>query len=142
MTADPRVPNLAGTPHGCPSQVRHARETLEIDLPSPLTIRTATLLIRLVMSTMWHYCADAGSANDWHLVHLGSSAAGGVGLVVVEATAVAPEGGVPQGYGHLGRSTRRTAGADRAFVHSQGPSPASSWPGRKAVATCPGLEGA
>ena len=44
------------------------------------------------MSPMCMYSAKDGYANDFHLVHLGSRAVGGVGLVVVEATAVAADG--------------------------------------------------
>jgi 2,4-dienoyl-CoA reductase-like NADH-dependent reductase (Old Yellow Enzyme family) len=46
---------------------------------------------------MCQYSAGEGMANDWHLVHLGSRAAGGVALVVVEATAVTPEGRITPG---------------------------------------------
>ena len=49
------------------------------------------------MSPMCQYIAEEGLASDWHLVHLGSRAAGGVGLVMVEATAVAPEGRITPG---------------------------------------------
>jgi len=41
---------------------------------------------------MCEYSSEDGFANDWHLVHLGSRAVGGAGLVLTEATAVAPEG--------------------------------------------------
>jgi 2,4-dienoyl-CoA reductase-like NADH-dependent reductase (Old Yellow Enzyme family) len=41
---------------------------------------------------MCQYSSEDGFANDWHLVHLGSRAVGGAGLVMVEATAVSPEG--------------------------------------------------
>src|SRR5260370_41326630 len=41
---------------------------------------------------MCQYSSDNGFPNDWHLVHLGSRAVGGAGLVMVEATAVSPEG--------------------------------------------------
>jgi len=41
---------------------------------------------------MCQYSSTDGFATDWHLVHLGSRAVGGVGLVIVEATAVSPEG--------------------------------------------------
>ena len=49
------------------------------------------------MSPMCQYCATEGLADDWHLVHLGSRAVGGVGLVMVEATAVTPEGRITHG---------------------------------------------
>ena len=41
---------------------------------------------------MCQYSSEDGFANDWHLVHLGSRAVGGAGLVITEATAVSPEG--------------------------------------------------
>ena len=78
------------TAHGCPAGTDHDREVPEIDLLSPLTIRGVTLRNRIVMSPMCQYIARDGFADDWHLVHLGSRAAGGVALVVVEATAARP----------------------------------------------------
>jgi 2,4-dienoyl-CoA reductase-like NADH-dependent reductase (Old Yellow Enzyme family) len=59
---------------------------------SPLTIKTVTLKNRIVMSPMCQYSAKDGFTNDWHLVHLGNRAIGGVGLIFTEATAVSPEG--------------------------------------------------
>ena len=47
---------------------------------------------RIVIAPMCQYSAKDGFANDWHLVHLGSRASGGAGLIIQEATAVAPEG--------------------------------------------------
>ena len=44
------------------------------------------------MSPMCQYSSIDGFTNDWHLVHLGSRAAGGTGLIISEATAVSPEG--------------------------------------------------
>ncbi|MFH7003464.1 NADH:flavin oxidoreductase/NADH oxidase [Flavobacterium bizetiae] len=58
---------------------------------SPLTIKKITLKNRIVISPMCQYSAIDGFANDWHLVHLGSRASGGVGLIIQEATAVSPE---------------------------------------------------
>ncbi|MBK3881383.1 oxidoreductase [Pseudomonas stutzeri] len=58
----------------------------------PLTLRQLTLPNRIAVSPMCQYSAQAGMANDWHLVHLGSRAVGGAGLVIVEATAVSPDG--------------------------------------------------
>lgn len=59
---------------------------------TPLKIRSLELKNRLVVSPMCQYSGDDGFANDWHLVHLGSRAVGGAGLIIAEATAVAPEG--------------------------------------------------
>ena len=58
----------------------------------PLSIRGITLPNRIVVSPMCEYSSQDGFANDWHLVHLGSRAVGGAGLVFTEATAVTPEG--------------------------------------------------
>lgn len=58
---------------------------------SPLTIKKISLKNRIVISPMCQYSAVDGFANDWHLVHLGSRASGGVGLIIQEATAVSPE---------------------------------------------------
>jgi len=58
----------------------------------PLRLRDVALRNRVAMSPMCTYSAEDGRANDWHLVHLGARAAGGVGLVVVEATAVEARG--------------------------------------------------
>lgn len=58
---------------------------------SPITIKNITLRNRIVISPMCQYSAIDGFANDWHLVHLGSRASGGVGLIIQEATAVSPE---------------------------------------------------
>ena len=58
----------------------------------PLPIRGITLPNRIGVSPMCQYSSDDGFANDWHLVHLGSRAVSGAGLVFVEATAVTAEG--------------------------------------------------
>jgi 2,4-dienoyl-CoA reductase-like NADH-dependent reductase (Old Yellow Enzyme family) len=63
-----------------------------IGLFAPFTIRDVTLRNRIGVSPMCQYSAVDGFANDWHLVHLGSRAVGGAGLVMAEATAVTPEG--------------------------------------------------
>src|SRR5512134_1074366 len=59
---------------------------------APLALRSVTLRNRIAVSPMCQYSAEDGRANDWHLVHLGSRAVGGAGLVVFEATAVEPRG--------------------------------------------------
>lgn len=58
----------------------------------PITIRGITLKNRIIVSPMCQYSSIDGFANDWHLVHLGSRAVGGAGLVFTEATAVNAEG--------------------------------------------------
>ena len=59
---------------------------------SLLQIKSIILRNRIVISPMCQYSAEDGFANDWHLVHLGSRAVGGAGLIIQEATAVSPEG--------------------------------------------------
>ncbi|MDX6181090.1 NADH:flavin oxidoreductase/NADH oxidase [Flavobacterium sp. Fl-77] len=58
---------------------------------SPLSIKKITLKNRIAISPMCQYSALDGFANNWHLVHLGSRASGGAGLIIQEATAVSPE---------------------------------------------------
>lgn len=59
---------------------------------SPMKLRSLTFKNRIFMSPMCQYSAVHGLPGQWHLIHLGSRAVGGAGLVMVEATAVAPEG--------------------------------------------------
>ncbi len=59
---------------------------------SPLQLRDIRLKNRIAISPMCQYSAVDGFATDWHLVHLGSRATGGAGLVIQEATAVVAEG--------------------------------------------------
>jgi 2,4-dienoyl-CoA reductase-like NADH-dependent reductase (Old Yellow Enzyme family) len=99
----------------------HDREVPEIDLLSPLKIRSVTFRNRIAMSPMCQYSAQDGFANDWHLVHLGSRAVGGVALVMVEATAVTADGRITPGDlgiwkdDHIEPLTRIAR-----FVHTQG----------------------
>lgn len=63
----------------------------------PLTLRGVTLRNRYVLSPMCQYTAKDGYANDYHAVHYGRFALGGFGLLMLEATAVAPEGRITHG---------------------------------------------
>ena len=91
------------------------------DLFSPLQLRGLTLPNRIAVSPMCQYSCENGFATDWHLVHLGSRAVGGAGLVVMEATAVSPEGRIsPQDHGiwqdaHIPKLLQITD-----FIHTQG----------------------
>ncbi|MGE0442210.1 MAG: NADH:flavin oxidoreductase/NADH oxidase [Gemmatimonadales bacterium] len=58
----------------------------------PIELRDVTVPNRIAVSPMCQYTSVDGMAEDWHLVHLGSRAVGGAGLVFTEATAVLPEG--------------------------------------------------
>ncbi|HEX6983756.1 MAG TPA: hypothetical protein VF170_00195, partial [Planctomycetaceae bacterium] len=130
---------------GCRAASEHDREFPEADLFSPLTIRGVTLPNRIVMSPMCQYVAEDGLASDWHLVHLGSRAAGGVGLIVVEATAVTAEGRITPGDVGLwdDRHAEPLARIVR-FVHSQGKKAAIqlAHAGRKASCDVPWRGGA
>jgi 2,4-dienoyl-CoA reductase-like NADH-dependent reductase (Old Yellow Enzyme family) len=59
---------------------------------SPLTIKNTLLKNRIAMSPMCQYSAKDGHAGTWHTVHYGTRAVGNAGLIIVEATAVLPEG--------------------------------------------------
>jgi 2,4-dienoyl-CoA reductase-like NADH-dependent reductase (Old Yellow Enzyme family) len=62
------------------------------DLFDPLTLRGVTIRNRIGISPMCQYWSRDGFASDWHLVHLGSRAVGGAGLVIAEASAVEARG--------------------------------------------------
>jgi 2,4-dienoyl-CoA reductase-like NADH-dependent reductase (Old Yellow Enzyme family) len=90
---------------------------------SKLPIKNIELRNRIVLSPMCQYSSVDGYATDWHLVHLGSRAVGGAGLVIQEATAVSAEGrispddlGIYQD-GHIEKLRQITD-----FIHSQGAS--------------------
>jgi 2,4-dienoyl-CoA reductase-like NADH-dependent reductase (Old Yellow Enzyme family) len=88
---------------------------------SPLRIKDITFRNRIVISPMCQYSSADGLANDWHLVHLGSRAAGGASLIIQEATAVSPEGRISPGdlgiyrEDHTDMLHRITS-----FIHNQG----------------------
>ena len=100
VTYRPNDQTVRLTPRAGRAGTDHDRGVPEIDLLSPLTIRSVSFRNRIAMSPMCEYSAQDGFANDWHLVHLGSRAVGGAGLVMTEATAVLPEGRIsPQDLG-------------------------------------------
>lgn len=70
------------------------------NLFSPITIKDITLKNRIAVSPMCEYSSEDGFATNWHLIHLGSRAIGGAGLIITEAAAVSPEGRIS--YGDLG----------------------------------------
>lgn len=97
MTTSSNDQTTVVSQHGCPSGTDHDREVPDIDLLSPLKIRGIAFRNRIGMAPMCQYVAKDGFADDWHLVHLGSRASGGVALVVVEATAVTADGRITAG---------------------------------------------
>lgn len=64
---------------------------------SPITIKNLSLKNRIVVSPMCQYSAEDGFTSDYHLVHLGSRAMGGAGLIITEAASVSPEGRISPG---------------------------------------------
>jgi 2,4-dienoyl-CoA reductase-like NADH-dependent reductase (Old Yellow Enzyme family) len=64
---------------------------------TPIALRQLTLANRVVVSPMCQYSAEDGSATDWHLLHLGSLAVAGAGLLMIEATAVEAGGRITLG---------------------------------------------
>lgn len=112
-------------------------------LLSPLAIRGVTLRNRIGVSPMCQYCCKDGLADAWHLVHLGSRAAGGAGLVFVEASAVAPEGRIsPSDMGLWSDDHAKALAPVAAFIRRMGAAPAIqlAHAGRKASCRKP-LEG-
>ncbi len=67
------------------------------ELFSPFKIKDIVFKNRIGMSPMCQYSSVDGVATDWHMVHLGSRAVGGVGLIMAECTAVSREGRISQG---------------------------------------------
>jgi 2,4-dienoyl-CoA reductase-like NADH-dependent reductase (Old Yellow Enzyme family) len=87
----------------------------------PLVLRDVTLPNRIVVSPMCQYSAVDGVPNEWHLVHLGSRAVGGAGLVLTEATAVRPEGRIsPDDLGLWNDAQLDAFARITAFVRAQG----------------------
>jgi 2,4-dienoyl-CoA reductase-like NADH-dependent reductase (Old Yellow Enzyme family) len=111
---------------------------------SPLTLRSITLRNRIFVSPMCQYSSREGMPTDWHLVHLGSRAVGGAALVMVEATAVSPEGRIsPDDSGiwsdaHAGAFVPITR-----FIREQGAAPGIqiAHAGRKGSCSLPWLGG-
>ena len=75
----------------------------------PLAIRGVELANRIVVSPMCQYSAHEGVPGDWHLVHLGSRAIGGAGLVLAEATSVSSDGRITPGCTGLWNDAQRDA---------------------------------
>src|SRR5580658_8777039 len=112
---------------------------------APFTLRGVTFRNRIAVSPMCQYSSQDGFASDWHLVHLGSRAVGGAGLVAVEATAVEARGRISPGdHGiwkdeHIEFLSRITA-----FIKGQGSVPGIqiAHAGRKASCRVPWEGGA
>jgi 2,4-dienoyl-CoA reductase-like NADH-dependent reductase (Old Yellow Enzyme family) len=88
---------------------------------SPLQIRSVIFPNRIGVSPMCQYSAREGIPGDWHFVHLGSRAVGGSGCIVVEATAVSPEGRIsPEDLGLWNDAQCDSFKRITAFIGEQG----------------------
>ena len=111
---------------------------------TPLKIRDLTLRNRIVVSPMCQYSSTDGFASDWHLVHLGTRAVGGAGLVFTEATAVTPDGRIsPDDLGIWKDEHIETLGRIARFIDQQGAVAGMqlAHAGRKASTAAPWLGG-
>ncbi|AFK18738.1 NADH:flavin oxidoreductase/NADH oxidase [Haloferax mediterranei ATCC 33500] len=107
---------------------------------SPLSFRETEVPNRVMVSPMCQYSSTDGFANDWHLVHLGSRAVGGAGIVMTEATAVSPEGRIsPHDLGIWSDEHVESLERISSFVESMGSVPAIqlAHAGRKASKSRP-----
>lgn len=107
---------------------------------SPLELHGLTIRNRIVVSPMCQYSSHEGFPGDWHLVHLGSRAVGGAGLVMTEATAVTPEGRISPADAGIWSDAQAEAYAPiAAFVAGQGAVPGIqlAHAGRKASTDVP-----
>lgn len=85
------------------------------------TLRNIEFRNRIWVSPMCQYSSEDGMPTDWHLVHLGSRAVGGAGLVFVEATAVSPEGRIsPQDSGMWSNAHAQAYARITTFIKAQG----------------------
>jgi 2,4-dienoyl-CoA reductase-like NADH-dependent reductase (Old Yellow Enzyme family) len=113
-------------------------------LHEPMTLRGVTFRNRIGVSPMCEYSSVDGFANDWHLVHLGSRAVGGAGLVLTEATAVTDDGRIsPHDLGIYRDAHVEMLSRIASFVSAQGAVPGMqlSHAGRKASTDAPWLGG-
>jgi 2,4-dienoyl-CoA reductase-like NADH-dependent reductase (Old Yellow Enzyme family) len=87
----------------------------------PIPLRDLTLRNRVWVAPMCQYSAELGVPNDWHLVHLGSFARGGAGLVISEAAAVSPDGRISPGDAGIWNGEQQQAWTRIVeFLHGQG----------------------
>jgi 2,4-dienoyl-CoA reductase-like NADH-dependent reductase (Old Yellow Enzyme family) len=107
---------------------------------TPLTLRAITLRNRIMVSPMCQYSCEDGFASEWHLVHLGSRAVGGAGLVTAEATAVEERGRIsPHDLGIWKDEHVDSLGRIARFIAANGAVPAMqiAHAGRKASVDVP-----
>ncbi len=106
---------------------RQSGERVRVDPPpppmfTPFKLRGMVLANRVVVSPMCQYSAADGTPNDWHLVHLGSRAVGGAGLVIAEMTDVSRDGRISPGCTGLYADEHAGAwGRIVDFIHTNSP---------------------
>jgi 2,4-dienoyl-CoA reductase-like NADH-dependent reductase (Old Yellow Enzyme family) len=76
---------------------------------SPLNLRQLALNNRIVIAPMCQYSAQDGNVGDWHVMHLGHLSHSGAGMLIIEATAVAPEGRITPGCAGLWSDTNEAS---------------------------------
>jgi 2,4-dienoyl-CoA reductase-like NADH-dependent reductase (Old Yellow Enzyme family) len=111
---------------------------------SPLTMRSITFRNRIFVSPMCQYSSRDGLPTDWHMVHLGSRAVGGAGLVMVEASAISPEGRIsPDDSGMWSAAHAEAFKPITRFIQEQGAVPGIqlAHAGRKGSCSLPWLGG-
>ncbi len=116
----------------------------------PYTLRSLTIPNRIWMAPMCQYCAatdgpDTGAPHDWHFAHLAARAVGGTGLILTEATAVAPQGRIsPADLGLWNDRQQEAFVRITRFLKEQGSVPGIqlAHSGRKASTDAPWLGGA
>jgi 2,4-dienoyl-CoA reductase-like NADH-dependent reductase (Old Yellow Enzyme family) len=107
---------------------------------TPLTLRELSIRNRIFVSPMCQYSSRDGMPTDWHLVHLGSRAVGGAGLVMVEASAITPQGRISPDDSGIWNSDQANAFVPiTRFIRDQGAVPAIqlAHAGRKASTDLP-----
>ncbi|MEP9366575.1 NADH:flavin oxidoreductase/NADH oxidase [Xanthobacter sp. VNH20] len=108
---------------------------------TPITLGNLTLENRVVIAPMCQYSAKDGAATDWHLIHLGNLALSGAGLLILEATAVEPDGRIsPDDLGLWSDETEAALADVVARVRAQAPIPLGiqlGHAGRKASVNVP-----
>ena len=123
-----------------------------VRLFEPIALRSITMRNRIGVSPMCQYSCRAGVVGEWHLVHLGSRAIGGAGLVMAEATAVSADGRIsPEDTGIWNEEQAAAWRPIAAFIAKYGAVPgiqlahagwkastAAPWKGGKAVAKAEG----
>ncbi len=106
-------------------QIKELGHDIDVDMPQspafqPLSLRDVTLPNRLVVSPMCMYAANDGVLTDFHLVHYGSRAMGGVGLIFTEMTCISSEARITPGCAGLWTDEQQAAWTRIVdFVHQQ-----------------------